>query len=442
MRLLRSPLQSLQSQFSQPLEDLPREFKPPEKLLYLTPHFEILLCEEYINFKHRRQHSQYMSEGQTPDSHGSESSFKERILVHCDLDAFFAAVEILHHNLDPEKPLIIGSDPQGGRGRGIVSTCNYAARAFGIHSAMPVSEAWRRCPGHPFGPGHYIRGSRGLYSRASRQVMSILKEPAEFFEKASIDEAYLDITEHVGGDWDVAYALCRTLQNAIEQKVGLTASFGIAPTRILAKMSSEVNKPKGIFRILPDEIGDFFEGRSLREVPGIGPKRATQLAEWGFVTVDEAYVLGELALGRMAGERFAQWLTRVVDGTTSSEVSQLRSRKSIGKERTFSSDQTDHEAVLDVLRSLTHRVLKRSKEMGISGRLAEVKIRYTGFETHTHGRSIPVAMDEPDVFLRLAEHLFATNVQHNRGLRLVGFRLGQLDMPPTRQAMLLLQEEE
>ena len=160
MRLLCSSFRNLQSQFSQPLEDLPREFKPPEKLLYLTPNLEILLCEEYINFKHRGQHSQHMSEGLSPDSQGSASSFKERILVHCDLDAFFAAVEILHHNLDPEKPLIIGSDPQGGRGRGIVSTCNYAARAFGIHSAMPVSEAWRRCPGHPFGPGHYIRGTR------------------------------------------------------------------------------------------------------------------------------------------------------------------------------------------------------------------------------------------------------------------------------------------
>ena len=94
-----------------------------------------------------------------------------------------------------------------------------------------------------------------------------------------------------------------------------------------------------------------------------------------------------------------------------------------------------------MLRSLTQGVLARSREMGVSGRLAEVKIRYTGFETHTHGRSIPVAMDEPEVFLRLAEHLFATNVQHNRGLRLVGFRLGQLDMPPTRQAILKWEEE-
>lgn len=369
------------------------------------------------------------------------SSEEERILVHCDLDAFFASVEILHRSLDPNRPLIIGSDPQGGRGRGIVSTCNYAARTYGIRSAMPIGEAWRRCPGAPFGPGHYINGTRGLYSRASRKVMAILREPAQHFEKAGIDEAYLDITQTVDGDWDAAYALCRELQSSIEDQLGLTASFGIAPTRILAKMSSEINKPNGIFRLLPDETLDFFTGRSLRDVPGIGPKRATQLAEWGFNSVDEAYELGELALGRIAGERFSSWLVNVVDGSTSREVSPLRSRKSIGKENTFGTDQTDKEHVLQHLQSLVHHVMTKAKSIGVAGRLCEVKIRYTGFETHTHGRSIPVAMDDVDVFSRLAERLFALNVDHKRSIRLIGFRLGQLAMPSTRQAKLLLEEE-
>ena len=372
---------------------------------------------------------------------GQPSSEEERILVHCDLDAFFASVEILHRSLDPNRPLIIGSDPQGGRGRGIVSTCNYAARTYGIRSAMPIGEAWRRCPGAPFGPGHYINGTRGLYSRASRKVMAILREPAQHFEKAGIDEAYLDITQTVDGDWDAAYALCRELQSSIEDQLGLTASFGIAPTRILAKMSSEINKPNGIFRLLPDETLDFFTGRSLRDVPGIGPKRATQLAEWGFNSVDEAYELGELALGRIAGERFSSWLVNVVDGSTSREVSPLRSRKSIGKENTFGTDQTDKEHVLQHLQSLVHHVMTKAKSIGVAGRLCEVKIRYTGFETHTHGRSIPVAMDDVDVFARLAERLFALNVDHKRSIRLIGFRLGQLAMPSTRQAKLLLDEE-
>ena len=389
-----------------------------------------------INLKHRGQWRRCMRADDV-----QPSSEEERILVHCDLDAFFASVEILHRSLDPNRPLIIGSDPQGGRGRGIVSTCNYAARTYGIRSAMPIGEAWRRCPGAPFGPGHYINGTRGLYSRASRKVMAILREPAQHFEKAGIDEAYLDITQTVDGDWDAAYALCRELQSSIEDQLGLTASFGIAPTRILAKMSSEINKPNGIFRLLPDETLDFFTGRSLRDVPGIGPKRATQLAEWGFNSVDEAYELGELALGRIAGERFSSWLVNVVDGSTSREVSPLRSRKSIGKENTFGTDQTDKEHVLQHLQSLVHHVMTKAKSIAVAGRLCEVKIRYTGFETHTHGRSIPVAMDDVDVFSRLAERLFALNVDHKRSIRLIGFRLGQLAMPSTRQAKLLLEEE-
>ena len=363
---------------------------------------------------------------------------KNRILIHCDLDAFFAAVETLHHGFPSDTPLIIGSDPQQGRGRGrgIVSTCNYEARKFGIRSAMSISEAWRRCPGKPYGNGIYIRGSRGLYTRASKKVMNILSKPAEFFEQASIDEAYLDVTNFIDGDWDAALALCRELQEQIVDQVGLTASFGIGSTRILAKMASEINKPKGIFRILPDEINEFFNGRDIREVPGIGAKRAVQLAEWGISTVDEMYDYGELSLSRMAGERFASWIVRVCEGKTSAEISPLRSRKSIGKEHTFSTDQGDYQEVLSHLLEITRQVILKAKDLGVCGRLAEVKIRYTGFETHTHGRSIPVAMDELEVFNRLSEILFANNVQIGKRIRLVGFRLGHLDAPDTRQSTL------
>ena len=370
----------------------------------------------------------------------SVEAFGPRILIHCDLDAFFAAVETIHHGFDEAIPLIIGSDPKQGRGRGIVSTCNYAARQFGIRSAMPVSEAWRRCPASPFGPGVYIRGTRGLYSRASRKVMDCLREPAVLFEKASIDEAYLDVTETVEGDWDAALALAGQLQKAIKEAVNLTASFGIGPTRIIAKMSSEINKPNGIFRVMPDEVTAFFVGRSLRDIPGIGPKRANQLAEWGYTTADELHGLGELSLARLTGDRFAEWFMRVVDGESSAVVSPLRSRKSIGKEHTFERDLDNHADVLERLEQLVQLVMERAKDLGVSGRLAEVKIRYTGFETHTSGRSIPVAMDDESVFKRLAKGLFATNIRPDSSVRLIGFRLGQLEMPPSRQTTLFEEE--
>jgi len=264
--------------------------------------------------------------------------------------------------------------------------------------------------------------------------MACLREPAVLFEKASIDEAYLDVTETVGRDWDAALALAHQLQQAIKQRVNLTASFGIGPTRIVAKMSSEVNKPNGIHRVMPDEVVSFFEGRSLRDIPGIGPKRATQLAEWGYTTADELHELGELSLARLAGDRFAQWFMRVVEGESSAVVSQLRSRKSIGKEHTFERDLDDHEDVLSRLETLVDLVMERARSLGVSGRLGEVKIRYTGFETHTSGRSIPVAMDDESVFKRLARQLFATNIRPESRVRLIGFRLGQLEMPPSRQA--------
>ena len=373
------------------------------------------------------------------DEH-QEGQHGPRILIHCDLDAFFAAVETLHHGLDPSVPLIIGSDPKQGRGRGIVSTCNYEARVYGIRSAMPISEAWRRCPAAPFGPATYIRGTRGLYSRASKKVMNILRGPASLFEQASIDEAYLDVTESVDGDWDAAMALAKSLQQEIQTSLNLTASFGIGPTRILAKMSSEVNKPNGIFRVMPDEAGAFFEGRSVREIPGIGPKRATQLAEWGYASADELRELGELSLARVAGERFATWFLSVVEGESSDVVSPLRSRKSVGKEHTFEQDQEDHESVLDRLNQLVDLVMIRANELGVSGRLAEVKIRYTGFETHASSRSIPVAMDDVSVFKRLASTLFANNVETDRSIRLIGFRLGHLEVPPSRQTTLFEEE--
>ncbi len=364
------------------------------------------------------------------------SGMASRILIHCDLDAFYAAVETLHHGLDPNIPLILGSDPKGGKGRGIVSTCNYAARKYGIRSAMPIGEAWRRCPGPPHGSGHYLKSTRGLYSRASRKVMAILSESADKFEQASIDEAYLDVTDFCDNDWDKALALTRELQSKIMDKLGLSTSFGIGSTRILAKMGSEENKPAGIHRTLPDEILKFFDSRPVREVPGIGPKTATRLAEWGVSTMSEAFENGEIALSRFTSERFASWIMRVMDGDSSDDVSPLRSRKSVGKEHTFETDRLDIESVISQLTLIVTKVINRAKEMGVAGRLGEVKIRYQGFETHTHGKSIPVAMDDETVFMRLAYGLFAENVDLDRPIRLIGFRLGNLEMPLSRQSTL------
>jgi len=359
-----------------------------------------------------------------------------RILIHCDLDAFFASVETIHHDLDPSIPLIIGSDPNSGQGRGVVSTCNYAAREYGIRSAMPISEAWRRCPAPPLGPALYRRGQFNLYRRASRRVMRILAAEADQFEPAGVDEAYLDVTEACKDDWDAAEALARRMQKAIHDDIGLTASFGIAPTRVAAKMSSEFNKPNGIYVARTESLTDFFSPQVTRAVPGIGPKSAQDLAESGIYLLEDAIAEGESGLSRILGERRGQSLARILDGFSSDEVSPIRSRKSIGKERTFGRDVTNPNVVLDRLRELVTRVISKLLELGIAARVLEVKLRYQGFETLNHARSLPVAMDDEDVFLRLADGLLTDIYDTSRPVRLVGFRVGDLDAPPNRQATL------
>ena len=191
--------------------------------------------------------------------------------------------------------------------------------------------------------------------------MTILSEFADKFEQNSIDEAYLDVTEHCNGDWDKALALAHKMQSKIHDELGLSTSFGIGPNRILAKMGSEENKPAGIHRTMPDEIESFFHNRSVRDIPGIGPKTATRLAEWGITTVSEFSEFGEISIAKFTSERFASWIKRVIDGETSDEVSPLRSRKSIGKESTFEFDQIDSEIVLCHLSNLVAKGAQKSQ---------------------------------------------------------------------------------
>lgn len=365
-----------------------------------------------------------------------------RIIIHCDLDAFFAAVEEIHGNLDSDAPLIIGSDPKLGSGRGIVSTCNYSAREFGIRSAMPISEAWRRCPGPPIGNALYLRTNFRLYRRASKRVMRILSSYADKFEQASIDEAYLDITEASEGDWNIAERIARQIQKEIFQEIGLTASFGIGQNRVIAKMASEVRKPNGIFMVPYGGHQEFFETKSCGDVPGIGPKAAQSLREFGIINLKDAYLEGPDALEQYLGNRRAKRLWNILEGGSSDDVSALRSRKSISKEMTFGTDQTDAEIVMHSLPQLVTKVTDKLRSMEITARSIEIKIRYKGFETYSHGQSLPVSMDEFEVFQRIGMKLLSDIYDTSRSVRLIGFKLSELEAPPNRQSTLEIFSED
>ena len=186
----------------------------------------------------------------------------------------------------------------------------------------------------------------------------------------------------------------------------------------------------------PGGLREFFSAHECRAVPGIGPKAAQLLGEMGIETLDDAYREGPDYLADAFGKRRAEALWRVLEGESSNQVSPLRSRKSIGKEYTFSHDVSNPETVFEMLTNLVHRVTKKLRELEITARNIEVKLRYKGFETLSHARSLPISLDDEETFERIATRLLANIYDTNRPVRLVGFRLGDLEAPPNRQSSL------
>src|SRR5215467_10493907 len=227
-----------------------------------------------------------------------------RIVAHVDMDAFYAAVEERCHPELRGRPVVVGADPKGGRGRGVVTAANYAARKYGIRSALPISRAWRlaklaRRKGEP--EAVFVRGDRSLYREVSGRIMAIIARGADAFEEASIDEAYVDLSS-LGGMRE-AEAHARRLKGEILAQEGLTCSIGIGPNKLVAKIASDFQKPDGLTVVTADEVQIFLDALPIRVIPGIGPKTEALLQQAGIRTVAELRGL-ELATLR---ERFGKW---------------------------------------------------------------------------------------------------------------------------------------
>ncbi len=211
-----------------------------------------------------------------------------RLIGHLDMDAFFAAIEARDHPELTGKPVVVGADPKGGRGRGVVATANYAARRYGIHSAMPISQAWKaseaaRRRGLP--EAAFVRGSHRRYSEVSVRIMAILHQFAPVVEEASIDEAYFDLS--FAGSVDAAMEICRQIKAEIKAREDLTASIGLGPNKLVAKIASDFQKPDGLTVVRAEEAEDFLAPLPVRKIPGIGPKTERFLAGMGVKTVQD-----------------------------------------------------------------------------------------------------------------------------------------------------------
>lgn len=341
-----------------------------------------------------------------------------RRIIHVDLDAFYASVEELDHPEWAGHPLVVGADPQEGRGRGVVATANYAARAFGIRSAMPISEAWRRCP-----TARYVYPRFERYHEKSAEVFAVFREMADQLEVASIDEAYMDVTARTT-DFDAAVTLAREMQRAVRERTGLSASFGVASNKLVAKIASDMQKPGGVTPVTPGTEAAFLAPLPARRIPGVGPKTEERLVDMGVTTCGDLATLAPAALA----DAFGVWgprLAQLASGIDDTPVSSEWARKSLGSETTFARDSTDAAEWSRTVDELARSVGAHLRDERLLARTVTLKVRVTGFDTTTRARTLASATDDADAIAHVAAALLRENMP-DKPVRLLGVRLSHL----------------
>ncbi len=355
----------------------------------------------------------------------------DRSIVHVDMDAFFAAIEQRDDPSLKGKPVIIGADPKGGRGRGVVSTCSYEARKFGVRSAMPISEAWRRCP-----EGIYLAPAFHKYEEASARIREVFYEFTPDIEQVSIDEAFLDITRssHLFGG---PIETCRRLKARVKEATGLTCSVGLAPTKMAAKIASDLKKPDGLVVVPPGGLVAFLAPLDISKLWGLGPKTAEALRSRGINTVGELASAGDREL-RALGSHGAD-LKRLALGEDPREVRETYDTRSVGNEITFEKDTSDEREIKESLLALSDKVSSRLREGGFKGRTVTLRIRLEGFETYTRARTLSFATNYADIIGREIMTLYAAFQRGRKKVRLVGVRVSGL-MPAGEKEGLFEEE--
>ncbi len=342
-----------------------------------------------------------------------------RVIFHVDLDAFYASVEQRENPSLRSVPLIIGADPKGGKGRGVVVACSYAARKRGLHSGQPISIAYRLCP-----EGVYMRPNLELYGQVSADVMEHLRKFADKLEQVSIDEAFLDVTKKSqtsGGPIELA----KRIKEDLKEKEGITCSIGIAPNKSAAKIASDYQKPDGLTYIEPDHVKEFLAPLPVSRISGIGKKTEASLNELGIKTIGDLASYSPRALYKQFGKS-AVWLWAIANGEERVEVQENYEMKSIGGEHTFDTDTHDWAAVDHQLNQLIDYVHEHLTEANMEFRTVGLKIRFTGFETYTREKSLRFRTLEKQAITATIQELTQEFRPHPKKVRLVGVRLSGL----------------
>ncbi len=348
------------------------------------------------------------------------------MISHLDLDAFFAAVEELEDPTLRGKPLVVGGDPQG---RGVVATANYAARRFGIRSAMSSAEALRRCP-----PVVFVTPHMSLYVEYSQAVWQAVREIVPVVEQVGIDEGYLDLAS-VDPDPRQARAIAEAVQAAVRAATSLSCSLGVASCKVVAKVASDRRKPGGLTVVPPGKEAAFLAPLDVRTLPGIGPRAEERLRAAGIETVGAFALLDDATLGALIGGKPGLMLRDRARGIDPRPLETSVERISIGHEETFERDVSDRETLYAELQRMAKRVAARLAVRGDAARTVTTKVRYQDFSIRSRSVTLAAGIDTADEIAGHACALLDRALTDRPGaLRLVGVSVSSLE--PFRQLPL------
>ncbi len=341
---------------------------------------------------------------------------RKRIIFHLDMDHFYTAVETRERPELQGKPVIVGADPKGGEGRGVVSTSSYEARKVGVRSGMPISRAYKLCP-----EGTYLPPNFPLYIRVSNEIMTIARQYADKFEQWGIDEAFLDVSSKVK-DFKEAEDLAHRLKLEIYEKEHLTASIGVGPNKLVAKIASDYQKPDGLTVVNEEEVEKFMHPLPVRKLLWVGRKTEEKLKEMRINTIGELARYDPTVLSEMFGVAGTQMFL-MSHGVDRSEVAERSEVKSISHETTFEEDTADTQAILQALDGLADDVSEEATRQKLFFKTVTIKIRYQNFETHTRSKTLQFMTNRSKDLKKNAVELALPYLRINRKIRLIGVRV-------------------
>ncbi len=339
-----------------------------------------------------------------------------RIVLHVDLDAFFAAIEQKERPELRGKPVVVGADPKGGKGRGVVSTTSYEAREYGVHSGMPIAQAYRLCPHAAF-----VSVNFPVYRQYSDRIMAIIRPYAKRFQQMSIDEAFLELD----CTFDEAREIAREIQNNVREKEGLSCSIGVGENKLVAKIASDFQKPNGITVVLPNSTRRFLQNLPVRKLYGVGKRTEEVLRGLTITTIGELAAYDKQRLMSYFG-KWGIYLHLLANGIDASTVEEGDDMKSIGREITFDEDTDDYPTIEQTLVLLADDVCNEAVHQGYSFRTITIKVRFSSFETHTRQRTLKRLHSDRETINDVARELIQPFLETKQRMRLLGVRLSGL----------------